>query len=94
MEITYGQTLDQATISGQTGSGTWSFNDGSHIPTYKEFKSGKSFTMTFTPKDSGLKKVTAEVEITDFNKKPVNVTVDNETITYGDTPELTYTFNE
>ena len=94
VEITYGQTLDQATISGQTGSGTWSFNDGSHIPTYKEFKSGKSFTMTFTPKDSGLKKVTAEVEITDFNKKPVNVTADNKTITYGDTPELTYSFNE
>ena len=94
VEITYGQTLDQATISGQTGSGTWSFNDGSHIPTYKEFKNEKSFTMTFTPNDSGLKKVTAEVEITDFNKKPVNVTVDNETITYGDTPELTYTFNE
>ncbi|MDO4487276.1 MAG: MBG domain-containing protein [Bacillota bacterium] len=94
VEITYGQTLDQATISGQTGNGTWSFNDGSHIPTYKEFKSGKNFTMTFTPNESGLKKVTAEVEITDFNKKPVDVTVNNETITYGDTPELTYTFNE
>ena len=94
VEITYGQTLDQAVISGQTGNGTWSFNDGTHIPTYKEFIREESFTMTFTPNDSGLKKVTAEVEITDFNKKPVNVTADNETITYGDTPELSFTFKE
>ena len=94
VEITYGQTLDQAEISGQTGNGTWNFNDGTHIPTYKEFKREESFTMTFTPNDSGLKKVTAEVEITDFNRKPVNVTADNEKITYGDTPELSFTFKE
>ena len=94
VEITYGQTLNQAEISGQTGNGKWSFDDGSHIPTYAEFKSGESFKMTFTPNDSSLKKVTADVEITDFNKKPVSVTVDNETITYGDAPEFTFTFNE
>ena len=69
VKMTHGQTLREASFSGQTGNGTWSFNDGTHIPTLDEYKAGKTFTMTFTPKDSRFSKITAQVKISDFYQK-------------------------
>ena len=73
VKMTYGQSLGEASFSGQTGNGTWSFNDGSHIPTLDEYKAGKTFKMTFTPKDSRFSKITAEVKISDFYQKTEKV---------------------
>ncbi|MGN0153266.1 MAG: MBG domain-containing protein [Lachnospiraceae bacterium] len=91
VEVKYGQKLSGATINGQTGDGTWSFDDGDYIPTYNDYKNGKKFKMTYKSKSDGSTLGTAEVSITKFTKKPVQVTVDNKTITYGEaTPKLTY----
>lgn len=94
--LTYGETLGDVEFEGETGDGTWKFDDPTYKPTYLDYKYGKEFSMTFTPRDTSVyAKRTAYVQITDLVKKKVKVTIDDKEITYGDAePEYTYSFNE
>lgn len=95
VKLTYGQKLSEAELKGQTGDGTWTFADGDYVPTYEDYKNGKTFEVVFTSNKGGFRATTAQVAITDFTKKTIKVTVDNKTISYGDEiPELTYTIDE
>lgn len=94
VELTYGQSLSEAEFEEQTGDGTWAFADEDYVPTYEDYKNGKTFEVVFTSNNRGFRSTTAQVAITDFKKKTINVTVDNKTISYGDEiPALTYTID-
>lgn len=89
---TYGEPIGNAEISGQTGAGTWTFDDPKYVPSYQDYKDGKTFKMTFTPEDNKTyRTVSAEVKITDFIKRPISVDVADKEMTYGgEIPELTF----
>lgn len=94
---TYGDTLGEAELSGGTGNGTWSFDNPNIKPSYRDYRDGTEYSMTFTPYDTAhYRTVSAKVKITNFKKKPIQVTVDDKEMTYGDAtiPEFTYTFDE
>ncbi|MCI9597561.1 MAG: hypothetical protein HFE75_09750 [Firmicutes bacterium] len=91
--ITYGQTLDEARLSGQSEAveGTFRFEDGDYVPTYEDYEKKKRFKLTFTPKDKRLKPVTQEVTITYFVPKAIEIIADDKTIEYGESfPALTW----
>lgn len=53
-DLTYGQHLSEAEITGDTDiSGTWAFANQSHIPTVTEYESGALYEVIFTPSDDG-----------------------------------------
>lgn len=94
VSITYGQSLSQATLSGGSSDGKWTFADGDYVPDFSDYDSGKTFEITYTPSNSSLKPVTEEVSIDEFHKKNISVTVDDQEITYGDAlPEWTCSFD-
>jgi len=84
--ITYGQSLDDAVLVGNSGSGTFEYTNGSAIkPTVSE--SGTEYEMTFTPTDAvRYNTLTENVAIT-VNKKDGSVLFANATPTAG---TLTY----
>ncbi|MGN0342532.1 MAG: phosphatidylinositol-specific phospholipase C domain-containing protein [Roseburia sp.] len=93
--LTHGDPLEEAVLSGGTGNGTWSFEDGSYIPSQSDYDNHEKYTMIFTPADSRYKSVTAEVQITNYLPKAINAEVDDKEMTYGDPiPELTYSIDE
>lgn len=95
VSITYGQSLSQATLSGGSSKGTWTFADGGYVPDFNDYSSGKTFEITYTPDNSALKPVTEEVSIDEFHKKNITVMIDDQEITYGDAlPELTYALEQ
>lgn len=63
VSITYGQSLSQATLSGGSSDGKWTFADGDYVPDFSDYDSGKTFEITYTPSNSSLKPVTEEVSI-------------------------------
>lgn len=61
--LTYGQTLGDATLAGQSGDGSFAFADASERPTVED--SGTRYRMTFTPTDeTRYRAVEADVEVT------------------------------
>lgn len=64
VKLTYGHPLSKAKFSGHLGEGTWRFDRSDYIPTLKDIRSGKKFTITFTPDDPAQPSVTREVSIT------------------------------
>lgn len=91
--ITYGQTLDEARLSGWSENikGTFRFEDGDYVPTYEDYEKKKRFKLTFTPEDRKLKPVTQEVAITYFVPKTIDIVADDKTIEYGESfPNLTW----
>lgn len=91
--ITYGESLDQAELSGQSGDGTFAFEDGSKMINTSD--SGKKQRMIFTPKDTdNYNSIRQEVTVT-VNKKPLDIKADDKQKTYGqETPELTWYMDE
>lgn len=95
VSITYGQSLSQATLSGGSSDGTWTFADGDYVPDFNDYSSEKTFEITYTPDNSALKPVTEEVSIDEFHKKNISVTIDDQEITYGDAlPEWSYSLEQ
>lgn len=99
VEVTYGDCLADADLSGQTGTenGVWTFEDECYIPTEADIIVPKpTHTIVYEPNDQQhYKAVTAEVEISGILSKTVYATVDSKEITYGDeVPELTFSFDE
>ena len=91
--LTCGKTLSEAKFSGQSGYGSWTFDDADYIPTWEDYKAGRSYSMTFTPSTFNRQSVTAKVAIDSFVPRDVEVTIDNKEITYGEaTPTLTYSY--
>lgn len=95
--LTYGDTLSEASLSGQSGNGTFAFSNSekSYMPKMEDVEDGKEFTMIFTPNDSRLKSVTRKVKITEIYPEEITVKIDNKTMEYGKSqPELTYTITK
>lgn len=92
VEWPYGEPIGDAKISGQTGKGTWTFDNPEYVPTYEDYKSGKKFKMIFTPDDTKTyRTVSAEVKITDLVRRPISVDISDRYMTYGEeVPELTF----
>lgn len=91
--LTYGDTLDQAVLSGQSGDGSFRFKNGGEI--LKVSDSGQRRTMVFTPNDkTNYNSMEESVQVT-VNRKPLIITTDDKQKTYGqDTPGLTWSMDE
>jgi len=82
--ITYGQTLAQAVLAGQSGTGTFAFTPGTTTPTVAN--SGTQYPMTFTPTDAAnYNTLTNTVPITVNKANPTITWPASATITYGQT---------
>ena len=94
--LNYGDVIEEAKLSGQTGNGTWAFEEPDYIPSYTDYKNGKTFKMKFTPYDTAsYPSYYADVKITELKKKPITVYIDDKEMTYGEEiPELTFSFDE
>lgn len=91
--LTYGETLNQAVLTGQSGDGTFEFENSSEM--LKVSNSGQQRTMIFTPKDSkNYNSAKQNVPVT-VKQKPLAIKADNKQKTYGqETPELTWHMDE
>lgn len=91
--VTYGDTLSQAVLSGQSGEGSFHFENGGEILNVSD--SGQARTMIFTPTDkTNYNSVKQEIPVT-VNQKPLTITIDDKQKTYGqETPGLTWHMDE
>lgn len=94
--LTYGDVIEEAKLSGQTGNGTWTFEEPYYAPSYADYKAGQTFRMKFTPYDTtSNRSIYADVKITELKKKPITVYIDDKEMTYGEEiPGLTFSFDE
>lgn len=91
--LTYGETLNQAVLSGHSGDGTFEFENNSEM--LKVSDSGQERAMIFTPKDSkNYNSAKQNVPVT-VKQKALAIKADNKQKTYGrETPELTWHMDE
>lgn len=94
--LNYGDVIEEAKLSGQTGNGRWAFEEPDYVPSYSDYKTGQTFRMKFTPYDTAsYRSYYADVKITELIKKPITVYIDDKEMTYGEEiPELTFSFDE
>lgn len=86
LTATYGDTLADVTLPTDP-NGVWSWKDAG--TTSVGNAGGNSFTLVFTPNDTGYNQVEVEATVT-VGKAALTVTADNKSITYGDpVPEYT-----
>lgn len=91
--LTYGETLNQAVLSGQNGDGTFEFENSSEM--LKVSNTGQQRTMIFTPKDSKNYNSTKQNVPVTVKQKLLAIKADNKQKTYGqETPGLTWHMDE
>ena len=90
LTATYGDTLADVTLP-ENDDGVWSWKDAG--TTSVGNAGGNSFTLVFTPNDTGYNQVEVEATVT-VGKAALTVTADNVTVAYGEPkPEFTAQIN-